>query len=233
MLLPQVAHCAHPMLSEDAGTQGAGNAELELGYSWAREDGNLSRLFQPQFSYGYTQAVDLIVQPSWLVNTGASGGHGFGDTNLDAKWRYHTAVPWSWAVRAGLEVATSEHGQGLPSSKVSPHAALVATMEAAPFILDVNLGYAYVPDYPGVRSNLYHVSGASMLAVHEKLNLTLDVALDSSPDPAKNRTPATLLAGVIYTVVSGLDVDAGYLTGLNSSARAKQWLFGITYRWAP
>lgn len=231
--MSRAAYCAHPMLSEDAGTQGAGNAEIEFGHSWTREDGDLSRLFQPQFSYGYAQTVDLILQPSWLANTSASGGHGFGDTNLDAKWRFHTAAPWSWAVRAGLELVTAEHGQGLPYGKVSPHAAWIATIEASPFILDMNLGYAFVPDSPRLRSDLYHVSGAAIWAVHDRLSLTLDIALDSDPDPAKNRPPATLLAGVIYTVVPGLDVDAGYLTGLNSPASAKQWLFGVTYRWTP
>ncbi len=52
------------MLSEDTGTQGTGNAELELGYAWSEDDGARSFLFQPQLSYGVTPSLDLIVQPS-------------------------------------------------------------------------------------------------------------------------------------------------------------------------
>src|SRR5262245_25046373 len=45
-------HAGHPQMSEDTGTQGAGNFELELGNDWSRDDGSRSYLFQPQLSYG-------------------------------------------------------------------------------------------------------------------------------------------------------------------------------------
>lgn len=33
-----VALAGHPMMTEDAGTQGTGNFELELGYDWSRQE---------------------------------------------------------------------------------------------------------------------------------------------------------------------------------------------------
>ncbi len=50
MLPAPPAHSGHPMLSEDTGTQGLGNFELELGYDWSAFAGSRSFLFQPQLS---------------------------------------------------------------------------------------------------------------------------------------------------------------------------------------
>src|SRR5215467_14473965 len=99
---PLDASAGHPMLTEDTGTQGTGNAELELGFSWASDEGNRSFLFQPQLSYGATPTLDLIVQPSWLDTdiVGAQPASGLGDTNLDFKWRFFGRDPYSLAIRA-------------------------------------------------------------------------------------------------------------------------------------
>ena len=55
------AFAGHPMLSEDTGTQGRGNAELEIGYAWSREDATEVFLFQPQISFGTSASFDLIL----------------------------------------------------------------------------------------------------------------------------------------------------------------------------
>ena len=77
------AHAAHPLVTEDAGTQGAGNAELENAFSWTRDGENRSFVFQPQLSWGLLPALDLIVAPSWLRNQTAEDGtaRGRGDTS--------------------------------------------------------------------------------------------------------------------------------------------------------
>jgi len=223
------------MISEDTGTQGSGNAELELGYASSEDADSRSLLFQPQLSYGVSPTLDLIAQPSWLANRDPVNGraHGFGDTNLDFKWRFHGSAPLSLAVRAGLDVPTGEHGLGLPDGKTSEHALLVATVDATPFTIDANLGYTRNPDGIGLRTDLYHASLAAMYAASERMVLLLDTDIDSNPDPRHSTAPAVTLAGLIYTIHPGLDLDAGYRARLNSAAVARQWLLGITYRWAP
>lgn len=235
ILFAHVALAGHPMLSEDSGTQGAGNAELEFGFDWSHDHGNRSLLLQPQLSYGTSPTLDLIVQPSWLNNEDSANGHerGFGDTNLDMKWRFYGAAPLSFAMRVGFELATDQNGLGLPHDDVSTHAVLAATFDAAPYSLDVNVGYAFNPKSTALRTDLYHFSIAENVALNEQVTLIVDTAADSNPDPHNACWPAVVLAGIIYTVAPGLDVDAGYRAGLNSAAVEKQWLFGVTYRWAP
>lgn len=233
-LATPAAYGGHPMLSEDTGTQGRGNTEIELGYAWSGQDGTSIFLFQPQLSYGKSSTLDLIIQPSWtIVDTpGAAPQKGLGDTNLDFKWRFYGAAPWSLGVRAGIEAPTARYGLGLPHSTASPHALLVLTADFAPFNFNCNLGYSWVPDDPGARPNLYHFSAAATYAASERLFFVLDTAVDSNPDSTQVTPPAVALAGVIYTARPGLDLDVGYRGRLNSAAPQWQWLLGITYRGA-
>jgi outer membrane putative beta-barrel porin/alpha-amylase len=235
LTLAAPAFAGHPMLTEDTGTQGTGNAELELGYSWADGDGDRTFVFQPQLSYGVSTTFDLIVQPSWIDDqeAGASAERDFGDTALDFKWRFYGAAPLSLGIRAGVTAPTSAQGLGLPDGKTSEHAMLVATVDASQFTVDANLGIAVNPDVAGLRQRLYHASAAAMYARTERLSFVLDLDVDSNPDAKRSAWPAVGLVGVIYTLRSGLDVDVGYRSALNSAAVAKQWLLGLTYRWAP
>src|SRR6185436_9294381 len=145
------AHAAHPLQTEDTGTQGEGNAELENGLLWSRSVGNRLFSYQPQLSFGVSPTFDVIVQPSWLSSrdSGSPAVRGWGDSNLDVKWRFAGSAPWSFAVRAGLTLPTSSHGLGLPDGRYATHGLLVATYEAAPFTVHANLGLALNPDGSG------------------------------------------------------------------------------------
>jgi hypothetical protein len=222
------------MLSEDTGTQGKGNFELELGYDRSRQDGQGNFLFQPQLSVGIAATLDLIVQTSWLIADDALGmrAHGFGDTNLDAKWRFYGASPWTLGVRAGVEVPTAQDDLGLRPRSASPHGILVATADVAPFTFNLNFGFAHQSTVAAQRSGLWHASASATYTVGERLFLVADSAGDSNPDLGGPRYQAVGLAGAIYTLRPGLDIDAGLRCRLNAVGPTQQWLLGITYRGA-
>ena len=222
------------MLSEDTGTQGIRNAELELGYAWSQDHGADLFLFQPQLSYGTSTTFDLILQPSWTyVDAPGTGPEkGLGDTNVDFKWRFYGAAPWSLGLRAGVEVPTAHSDLGLANHKVSPHGLLVLTGDLNPITLDANLGYSRMPDYLAARTDLFHFSLAAMYALNERAFLVLDTAVDSNSDSRQSLPPAVALLGMIYTVRPGFDLDVGYRGRLNTAAPIRQFLLGITYRGA-
>ncbi len=223
------------MLSEDTGTQGRGNFELELGYDWSQSRTDHGFLFQPQLSYGVLPSFDLIVQPSWLDIESGNGtrARGMGDTNFDAKWRFYGAAPWSLGVRAGVEAPTAQHDLGEPAGRFSPHGILVATFDAAPVSIDLNLGFARSPAESGQRANLYHLSAAMNYAQSERLFYVIDAAMDTNPDPGQASHQGVALLGAIYTVHPGLDVDFGYRNRVGPAGPLRQWLVGITLRGAP
>jgi hypothetical protein len=230
-----LAHAAHPMISDDTGTQGTGNLELELGNAWTVQGGVGTFLFQPQLSVGASTSVDLIVQPSYLSAVDASGQrqHGTGDTNVDFKWRFYGAAPFSLALRAGLLAPTSQQGLGIPHGRAGEHVTLISTLEHEPVTVNVDLGYAHVPPQSGVRTDLYHLSSAGMYAINAKTSLVADLSLDSNPSSGGPGLQTVLLGGLIYTVRPGFDIDAGFRGRLSGNGPPQQYLVGLTFRGSP
>jgi opacity protein-like surface antigen len=235
MAIAGAAQAAHPLQSEDTATQGVGNVEWENGLSWSRTGGASAFGYQPQVSYGLTPKFDLIVQPSLLHyrDEGGATVRGLGDTNLDGKWRFFGEAPLSFAVRAGVALATSQKELGIPHGKLATHAVFVATYDAAPFTIHANIGLTQKPSGTGERSRVARVAGALMWAANDQLTLTVDGGAEANSDPTRSSWPATLLVGAIYTIRPGLDVDIGYQSSLRSLVVTREWLVGITYRFAP
>jgi len=233
-LAPTAARAAHPLQTEATGTQGAGNVELENGLSGSRQAGSRSFAYQPQLSVGLAPSLDAIVQPSWLDNrSGGQRQRGLGDTHLDAKWRFLGEAPWSLAVRAGATLATAEQGLGQPHGRIGSHALLATTFDAAPFTAHANLGLTRNPAGSGLRREVTLVSAALMWAANERWLLTVDGQLAGSADPQRTGTTGAVLAGVICTLWPGLDADIGYQVAGGAMPVQRQWLAGLTYRFAP
>lgn len=235
LILAGPAHAAHPLQTEDTGTQGEGNIELENGLDWSRSGSSRDFAYQPQVSYGLTPATDLIVQPSLLRHRDPTGRlAGWGDTNLDLKWRFFGQAPLSLAVRAGATLATSEDGLGNPHGRTTAHALLAGTWDAAPLTVHGNVGLSQNPSGIGLRRTVAGVSAAAMWQWSERLILTVDGSAGANPDRSRHAWPATLLAGVIYTVRPGLDLDIGWQSSVAATTPAKRDLLaGLTYRFAP
>ena len=176
--------------------------------------------------------VDLIVQPSWLAvrPAGAERVQGFGDTNLDAKWRFHRLAPWSFAVRSGFTLATAQRGLGLPRGRTGVHAVAVASYEAGGLAAHGNVGFAHNPGGNAQRDNLAHVSSALMWTLDPRWTLTAEAAIESSPERGSTSWRGGLLVGAICTVRPGFDVDVGYRRSMRASPSVRVWLAGVTYR---
>jgi hypothetical protein len=230
----RAAHAAHPLQTEDTGTQGASNVEIENGLSRARFASTTLTTYQPQVSVGLAATVDAIVQPSvvWLQAPGRAATSGVGDTNLDGKWRFHGSDPWSFAIRAGVLAPTSQGGLGLPHGDVSEHALLVATWDDSPTTVHANLGLTRVPRAPATRATVAHASAALMQQVDERLILTADGEADQDPDPSRKTWPGSLLGGLIWTARPGLDLDIGYQRSFGAQPVNRQWMAGLTYRFS-
>jgi hypothetical protein len=231
---PPLAFAAHPLQTEDTGTQGARNVEIENGLARAVFDATTLTTYQPQVSLGLAATVDAIVQPSraWLKAPPRGATSGRGDTNIDAKWRFWGSDPWSFGIRAGLQAPTSQHGLGLPHGRWAEHALLVATWNDAPTTVHANVGVTRVPRAPGARTTIAHLSAAMMQAVADRLVATMDAELDQDPAAARRTWPGTLLAGAIWTARPGLDLDVGYQRSFSGQPATRQWLAGLTWRFS-
>ena len=239
-LLPAVAaHAAHPFITDDTNTQGTGKFELQLGSQYTRTDVDGVTLanfqFAPQLSYGVADPIDLIVRPTYSVNVvsgGASGrSSGWGDTNLEVKWRFWQRDAWSLGLRAGSSVPSGNFNRGLDSGRSTPRVFLIGGYSPEPIEIWANVGTIRNIADPAARAWLGHVSVNALWTVRKDLQLGLDIAADQNPLRASSQWPSVALVGAIFTAGAGWDLDAGYQRGLNHSAPQNQILVGATLRW--
>jgi hypothetical protein len=233
LALPNVANAAHPLISEDTWTQGAGNVELEIGASKTIDARVRAYQVQPQLSLGAAPAIDVIVRPTWLNVRGgdAASGQSFGNTAVDFKWRFYADDPLSFGVRAGVDAPTGDGDLGFSTGKPSYHGTLILTANPRPFTINANVGYVHNLSVASLRSDLAHVSTSAAWNATAELVLLTDVAADSNPDGSRATWPAVILGGFIYNFSPNFSVDFGYQARLNHAAPSQQWLAGVTYRW--
>ena len=229
------AYAAHPFLTEDPGTQGAGRFELELGFAsrvGAPDDPGREGAFTPQFSVGALDDLDLIVQAIFLRRAPADAPvvQGSGDLVTDVKWRFYENATLALAVRAGFDLPSGEPATGLGAGRAGWHAVAIAGVTLGECAVYANAGYLRV-NQAGTRANLGYFSVALTRPDDAPLKTFVEAAIASNPDPANAQWPAIGRVGAIYTATPWLDVDVGYQARLNRAAARQVWLAGATLRW--
>jgi hypothetical protein len=234
--LPIPADAAHPLISEDAATQGSGKFELEIGSSWTRDGPDRSFELGPQLSYGVLPQVDLILRPTWLdrrsiIDGDAIRARGAGDTAADFKWRFFEGDKLRLAVRAGINAPIGDADRGLGSGKPTYHGLLVTSIYLDPFAVHANVGYARNRSDPLERRDLYHLCATMLWTFNDSWRvLVAELALDTNVDRTRTEWASVARVGAIYTIKKGLDIDFGYQGRLNRAAPS-QVLVGVTARW--
>ena len=235
LVVARPAFAAHPLITEDPGTLGAGRIELELGLAaWQGDPSFNGRAvsFNPQLSLGVAPTLDLIAQAVWLQQMPAEGPAlgGHGDLLADFKWCFFESETLAFAVRAGLDLPAGDSETGLGAGTLGLHALAVASVNLGSYAVYANAGYARTRQ-PGTRANLGFFSIALTRPDDAPLRTFIEAAMFSNVDPGNPQWPAVARTGLIYTVNAWLDVDAGFQARLNRSATRAVWLAGATLRW--
>lgn len=235
LALPALAHAAHPFLTEDAGTQGTGRFELELGFGAFNGDPSIpgrNNLFAPQFSIGVLDNLDLIAQVVRVSQTPTDGATlvGQASTLLDLKWRFQETEGYALGVRAGLDLPASDGSDGLASGQLGAHVIGIASLKAGDYAVYANAAYVFTRQ-PNTRRNVGAFSIALTRPDDKPLRGFVEAAAYANPDPSRSTWPAFARTGAIYSVNDWLDVDAGVQARLNSAAARIGLLAGMTVRW--
>jgi len=233
------AHAAHPLLTEDTGTQGKGNFQLELTGERGREstDAGTLRAEQPAavITYGLAETADLQIGTSYLRLTLENGiaqtrEAGLSDVTVDVKWRFLERGPLSLALKPGIIVPVGSEARGLGRGNFAGGSLLVLSYEPGPIAFHSHLGYLY-NDIVGERRSLWHVSGAVTWQATEQLKLVADVAYDTNPLEWGANGVFRTVVGAIYSPVKNIDLDFGVKRGHQKPALGVSLLFGLTLRW--
>lgn len=246
---PAAARAAHPLITDDAGTLGMGNAQVELTTELSRDAAGSGPAKVTDdagqggvaIGYGVVDSVDVVlgVATSWsrARQPGAptETAQGLGDVAIDLKWRALERGGFSLALKPGLTLPTGDAGAGLGSGRVCWGLTLIASQELGPVSLHANVSYlrddySRRDDREASRLDRVHASVAAAYEVARRVQLVADVGAETNPDRASSTWPAYALGGVVYGATEDLDLDLGFKAGLTDAEADVAGLLGVSFR---
>jgi len=248
-ILSPVSYAAHPLITDDTGTQGKGNSQVEIntesGYDKETEEDITIKETGLEvagiLSYGITDSVDIVFgipyqwNKAWEDGDMTSDEDGVSDMSLELKWRFYEAGGLSLALKPGVTLPTGKEEKGLGSGRMSSGLTFIATKEIEPLAFHLNLaythnGYKLEEDRDANRKDIWHVSLASEAEVIKDLTVVANIGMEKNPDKTTTTDPAFILGGVIYSITDALDIDFGLKTGLNKPETDYSILAGTAFR---
>jgi hypothetical protein len=246
MALPMSAWAMHPLITDDAGTQGTGKMQLELNAQCARDKTTVAGIetkvrqgeLEAVLSYGVNENTDIAVGVPFERDTVKTGNvtwreHGLSDMSVSAKWRFFDRDGVSFAVKPGLTFPTGDDEKGTGTGKVGYSAFFIATREAKPWAVFLNLGYIRNDNKESTvdeRRDLWHVSLAVARELSERVKLVGNIGVETNTDKGSRSNPAFLLGGLVYAVTEHVDLDLGLKAGLNDAEMDYTVLIGSAFR---
>ncbi len=253
------AFAAHPLITDDTGTQGKGKFQLEVNseFSYEKEQqynadddrwetkketgGELATVL----SYGIIDSLDIVLGfPYQWKKTRIDGvvttesteqGDGISDLSLEVKWRFFDKDGLSLALKPGITFPTGDENKGLGNGRVSYGLMFITTKEMKPLAFHLNLGYTrngykLQADKEANRKDIWHASLASEVEVIKDLKAVANIGIERNPDRASNTHPAFILGGLIYSISESIAIDMGVKGGLNKPETDLTFLAGIAFK---
>lgn len=242
--LSTVSHAAHPLITDDTGTQGKGRFQVELnseityekektnGVTTKETGGEIATII----SYGIIDNIDVILGlPYQWFKVKEDGDvkekeDGISDMSLELKWRFFEHDGLSLAMKPGITIPTGDEDKGLGTGKITYSLFFITTKEIEPWAFHLNLGYMRNENKLDERKDLWHASLAGEFKVIKALKAVANIGIERNPDKDSNTHPAFILGGFIYSATDDFDIDIGIKGGLNKPEIDRSILAGITLR---
>jgi len=227
LLVASAADAAHPLITEDTGTQGKGGWQLEVNGERNKDDGVRGKAGAATLSYGFIDNADLQLTGSYL-DTGAASGKG--DSSIDLKWRFWESGALSLGLKPGITLPTGKDEQGLGTGKTTYGSLFILSYEPEGWSFHSHAGYRHGRNAQDQRKSLKHWSASLWLKPTDRLKLVSDFSWDTNPDPASDTKVRQRVFGVIYSFSKTFDADIGIRRG-NEPAVDRAVMAEITVRW--
>jgi hypothetical protein len=208
MVMPRTgsAQAGPPFLSNDPGTPGNANWEINIAAAQTIERGGASyQVPQIDLNYGIGDRIQLTYEIPYVIDTaGAQTSHsGWGNAYPGLKWRFIDHGEGGWQVSLFPQVETDSTLSAQQRGVGSPGPRLLMPVEAATKLgvvdLDVEAGY-YFPKR-GPREEIFGLVAGHTFA--ERFDLAAELYRDHSLGPPSSST-TTLDLGGRYQIKRGL-----------------------------
>lgn len=228
----QSAMAARPMITDDTGTQGTGNQQVEFNLDRTKQrdnqrqhNGNLT------YAYGLNDSLDVFAEQPFTVTK----PRGLNDSTLGLKWRFFQRDTTSVGLKSSVSMGNANEDKGFGTGRSNLTTTLIASFESGPWGLHYNLGlatnrYKLEEARNSNRNLLWKTSAAATYAVLPQLKLAADVGIERNPEVGNSLKPAYALTGLIYSPHKQVDLDLGVKFGLNPAEIKHQLAAGVTLR---
>ncbi|HTG00477.1 MAG TPA: transporter [Nitrospirota bacterium] len=232
-------YAAHPLITDDSGTQGKGKFQFEFNGQYDHDKDhdikNKATILNAVLTYGADDTVDVAAGIPYLYTQYSAPGvsdsqSGNGDASLNVKWRFFEKNGLSFALKPGITFATGNDTKGLGTGRMTYSMFFITTKETKPWAFSANVGYIRNENTAEERTDIWHASVAAIGDIAENLKFVIDAGLESNREKTTHSPPEFLLAGLIYSVKENLDLDAGAKMGLNEAEVDYSLLAGLTLR---
>ncbi len=247
MLTSAGAYAAHPLITDDTGTQGTGKFQIEVTSEFSDNEAGVFEEnggeIAAALSYGISENIDLVIgMPYQWYSFRESAvtvaeDDGIGDLSLELKWRFLDTGEQgtSFALKPGVSIPTGSEEAGSGSGAVSGGVLLIATHSGRLGAVHGNIGYTragYASEAVEnvSRKDIWHASFAGEINLTEALRAVADIGIETNEDLSSDTHPAYLIGGMIYSINEDMEIDLGVKCGLNEAETDFAFLAGYTAR---
>ena len=244
LLVHTVVWGAHPLITDDTGTQGKGKFQIEVSgqYDSDKETVNGASLestggqVATTLSYGIIENADLVLSLPYQWGKGKEDGvtvydeKGISDTTVEVKWRFYEKDGLSLALKPGVRIPTGNDEKGLGAGKTGYHVFLIGSKEAAPWAFHVNAGYIGNENKADEEKNLWQASLAATYEAIKGLKVVGNIGIERNRDKTADKDPAFFLGGIIYSISDSFDIDFGVKYGLTAPETDWSVMVGTAFR---
>jgi len=251
LLCSAPAFAAHPLITDDSGTQGKGKFQVELNGEYSKNEANTAGMAQSEtggtiaaaVTYGLIDNVDIIVGFPWqwssLKENGSiiSDNNGVGDTSVDVKWRFLEGKPHelSLALKPGMTIPSGDETKGFGDGRISGGVMLIGTKEWQNVTFHCNAGYTHhaygqIMASEMLKQDILHASLAAEFSITNNLRTVGNIGIETNENKASDNHPVFLLGGMIFSAADNFDLDLGVKGGLNKAETDTTILAGLSAR---
>ena len=149
MLVPAVVWGAHPLITDDAGTQGKGKFQVEVSGQYDSDKETVNGVsvestggqVATTLSYGFIDNADIVLSLPYQWGKVKEDGvavydeRGISDTTVEVKWRFFEKDGLSLALKPGVRIPTGNEEKGLGAGRTGYHAFFIG--EGDPVLLNL------------------------------------------------------------------------------------------------
>ncbi len=220
-----------PLITDDTGTQGEGNKQIEVGFVDERAslsgETTRTRALPLVFTWGATETLDLYVGVTpTMIRSDAPGADadGLGNTALGAKWRFmdnaDTGTSLALKTEVRLPVSSAQEASGLGTGVTSYGLTLILSQDVSFGSLHFNLARgrdefrseSLIPQADSLRTSF-----APIWNVSEEWKLALEVGRESVSSAGDSTSSQFVQLGAIYSPSENLDLAFGILQSNDSA----------------